>query len=191
MRKLTHKGINFEYEANQKKENVCVLYLNCDGKAINTFFERNEDRALKKAIDWLDEMLVIKKQSNPLKDRRYNDKHNNSMIFDTKGGVYLRLDGDQKDRKIGIIDRANRLIRMERKVEKHLFLQNHSYGFNYHLLKYNNSFDTIRLTDDNGLYYIPKSVVLTRGDFKRFNKQGFELQLFLELDIIEKYKSNK
>jgi len=73
---------------------------------------------------------------------------------------------------------------------KHLFRQNESYGFNNTMLKscLCVNIDTIILRDDYGVYMFPISVIFDKGEFMYFKQDGFERQVFLKLDEINKYK---
>ena len=66
--------------------------------------------------------------------------------------------------------------------------KNNSYGFNEHLIKTGKTFDKIKLIDDGGTYVFPKSEILEKGKYLFFKEQGFEKQLFLPLEEINKFK---
>jgi hypothetical protein len=49
-------------------------------------------------------------------------------------------------------------------------------------------FDDVLLIDDSGAYLIPRKYILEEGKFMNFkNNGGFELQIFLSLDLIEDF----
>lgn len=93
-----------------------------------------------------------------------------------------------KSKKIGTIDRENRILITERVKKKHYMNANKSYGFNHEVLKNAKAFDRIQLTDDDGTYLISVSMILQRGTFLHFLEQGYEKQIFFPLKDIEKYK---
>ena len=62
------------------------------------------------------------------------------------------------------------------------------YGFNHRLIADSKLFDTICLSDENSDWQIPKQFILDNGAFLNFNKQGFELQIFIGLYNIEQFK---
>ena len=101
--------------------------------------------------------------------------------------VSLKLQ-DTKIREIGRVNLKERFIEIKRDKAKHLFRKNNSYGFNEHLIKSGKTFDKIKLTDDGGTYIFPKSEILEKGKYLFFKEQGFEKQLFLPLEEINKFK---
>lgn len=95
---------------------------------------------------------------------------------------------NNKSKKIGTINRSDKILITERKRKKHLMNANNSYGFNHEILKNAKSFDRIQLTDEYGTYLISVSMILQRGTFLHFLSQGYEKQIFFPLKDIEKYK---
>lgn len=104
--------------------------------------------------------------------------------------VSLKLEKESKSRGIGKIHVKERFIELKRDRSKHLFRKNNSYGFNEYLIRASKTFDTIKLIDDVGTYIFPKTTILEKGSYLFFKQQGFEKQLFLQLDEIEKFKVN-
>lgn len=103
------------------------------------------------------------------------------------GNVFLKL-GQKKQRRIGFIDRKKKTFVVTRNREKHLYRKTNSYGFNYHIISKAKTFDTILLKDEYGEYEFPVSKLLEHGKtVLHFAQQGFELQIFLPLEIIEMY----
>ena len=84
----------------------------------------------------------------------------------------------------------DRYIELKRDRSKHLFRKNNSYGFNEYLIRASKTFDNVKLVDDTGTYVFPKTTILEKGSYLFFKQQGFEKQLFLQLDEIEKFKVN-
>ena len=102
----------------------------------------------------------------------------------------LKLASEKHYRSIGRINMKHRQLEVMRERSKHLFRKYNAYGFNHHILANATLFDHVLLKEDNGVYNVPKEVILEKGKFMNFkNHGGFELQIFLPLDEIEKYKT--
>lgn len=118
---------------------------------------------------------------------------NSITVHDTQGNEIIRngndlllgLSGERRTRKIGSISNGVLYVRRRR---SHIMDVNKSYGFNHHILSNARMFDKVNIKDDYGIYELPVSVILDKGDFLFFKKQGFEKQIFLPLDEIYKYK---
>lgn len=114
------------------------------------------------------------------------DKHGNSLWIMNSGNVYLKLLKEKKKRRLGFIDRGKKIFYIRRKRATHLFRKANAYGFNHHLISKAKSFDTISLKDEFGQYEFPVSKIIGHGrTHLQFKEKGFELQLFLPLEIIE------
>ena len=113
------------------------------------------------------------------------DKFDNSIII-SGNIISIQLKNEARTREIGVINQKERYFAVNRIREKHLFRKNNSYGFNHYILSNTKKFDSIRLSDDFGTWLIPIKLILEKGSFLHFNKVGFELQIFLTLDIITK-----
>jgi hypothetical protein len=113
------------------------------------------------------------------------DKFNNSIII-SGNIISIKLKSEARTREIGVINPKEKYFVVNRIREKHLFRKNNSYGFNHYILTNAKKFDTIKLSDDFGTWLIPIKLILEKGSFLHFNKDGFELQIFLPLDIITK-----
>ena len=78
---------------------------------------------------------------------------------------------------------------MRRKMAVHLFRKANAYGFNEYILKNSKTFDTIRLRDDAGNdWKIPKQFIIDNGRYLNFKEQGYELQLFVPLEMLEPFR---
>lgn len=123
-----------------------------------------------------------------------SDEFGNLLISRTNGKrvlISLKLVAEKRPRKIGTINIAQKTIDMERVRNKHLFRKSNSYGFNHNLLKKTLLFDKVRLRDDQNEWLIPKDFILENGHFLNFKNQGgFELQIFLPLEMMEQFKRN-
>ena len=112
------------------------------------------------------------------------DKFGNSIIVENNI-ISLKLKSESRKREIGVINPQERYFAVNRIREKHLFRKNNSYGFNHYILQNAKKFDKIKLSDDFGTWLIPIKLILEKGSFLHFNKNGFELQIFLPLDVIQ------
>lgn len=102
----------------------------------------------------------------------------------------LKLASEKHYRAIGSINMKNRQLEVMRERSKHLFRKFNAYGFNHYILANATLFDHVLLKEDNGVYKVPKEVILEKGKFMNFkNHGGFELQIFLPLNEIEKHKT--
>jgi hypothetical protein len=114
------------------------------------------------------------------------DKFGNAIIV-SGNSISLKLKSEKRIRQIGTINLKDKYLSVDRIRSKHLFRKNNSYGFNHYVLFNATKFDKVLLSDDFGTWLIPISIILEKGSFLHFNKDGFELQIFLPLDIITKY----
>jgi hypothetical protein len=126
-----------------------------------------------------------------MKTKSIPDQYGNYFeVEESKGwlSVSIKLEKDVRLREIGKVNLKERFIEIKRNKVKHLFRKNNSYGFNEHLIKTGKTFDKIKLIDDGGTYVFPKSEILEKGKYLFFKEQGFEKQLFLPLEEINKFK---
>ncbi len=126
-----------------------------------------------------------------MKTKSIPDQYGNYFeVEESKGwlSVSIKLEKDVRLREIGKVNLKERFIEIKRNKLKHLFRKNNSYGFNEHLIKTGKTFDKIKLIDDGGTYVFPKSEILEKGKYLFFKEQGFEKQLFLPLEEINKFK---
>lgn len=115
------------------------------------------------------------------------DKQGNKLKIMNSGNVWLKLLAEPHERKLGFIDRERRQFVVHRKRAEHLHRKSNSYGFNHHMLSKAIAFDTVLLEDEYGRYAVPIAKILTHGAM-HFKEQGFELQIFVALEIIEIFK---
>jgi hypothetical protein len=109
---------------------------------------------------------------------------NNIVISDGGKNISLKLKAENKKREIGTINLEERYLEVKRIKAKHLFRKTNSYGFNHYILSNAKKFDKVMLSDDDGRWLIPIKLILEKGHFLHFKNDGFELQIFLSLDII-------
>lgn len=119
------------------------------------------------------------------------DSFGNGIIVRRGGNTLrlsIRLNGADKERKIGEIDMQARTLTVTRTRAKHLLQKGNAYGLNHKLIAEATRFDTVRIVDDYGRWDIPREYILENGKFLLFAKQGFELQIFISLEQIEPFK---
>lgn len=108
---------------------------------------------------------------------------------DTARKIYLKLFSESKKRLIGMVTRSTKTIHFKRKRDIHLFRKTESYGFNYWLLSSQSYMEWVDLKDDYGYNWkIPIKYVLDNGKFLHFASCGFERQIFLTLEELDKFK---
>lgn len=128
----------------------------------------------------------MKKKKTDTISQRVPDKFGNAIVIMMSGNVILKLASETKQRRLGYIDRNKKTLIVKRKRDKHLHYKSNSYGFNHHILSKAKTFDTILLEDEFGKYKFPVSKVMEHGrTHLQFKQQGFELQIFMPLEIIE------
>lgn len=119
------------------------------------------------------------------------DAIGNSLICYHDGKVTLSIATEGRTRKLGVI--KEKMLFVDRNSEKHLHRKSNSYGFNYYLLKLAKSFESVAINeDDDVLYVVPKETILSMGKVMYFKNSedgnSFEVQIFLNRDIIKTYK---
>jgi hypothetical protein len=117
--------------------------------------------------------MIVDENGNYLK--RVNDK------------IYLKLSSEERARKIGSISDECIFVTY-RDSKKHLHNKTNSYGFNYEFLKASTKIEKIRLETNHGTYLFPLQLVKDEGNFGFYKQQGFEVQVFLSMEIIQNYK---
>jgi hypothetical protein len=118
------------------------------------------------------------------------DKVGNGLYVYMNGKVLLNIASEGKRiRDIGYIKDDSLFINRK---ETHIYRMNKSFGFNYNLLKYTELFNFVKINYEGTIYKIPKMTILNLGKIMYFknasNGNSFELQIFLPLPIIFKYK---
>lgn len=102
--------------------------------------------------------------------------------------VFLQLKSENyRSRRIGLVTKSTKTIFIRREREKHLFRKANAYGFSYYIIKNQTSFDTICLSDELCHWKIPVQYLLEHGSFLEFKNEGFEKQIFLSLDLLNKF----
>jgi len=102
--------------------------------------------------------------------------------------ILIKFVRERSAKLIGVINLENRFMFVRRTRSKHLFKKLNAYGFCYRVISEAKKFDFIKLSDEFGTYIIPRKVMLEEGEFLHFKKQGFELQIFVNLFTLNRYK---
>jgi hypothetical protein len=105
--------------------------------------------------------------------------------------IFLKLKKEKKKREIGIIYVSQSTLFITRNREKHLFRKNQSYGFNEYIISNATKFEYVRFNDEFISALIPRKIILEKGSYLHFKENGFERQLFLSLEEINKYSTGK
>lgn len=135
--------------------------------------------------------LPIRVKNDPTIQVAVMDNNGNCLLYFLGGKVCLWLATEERDRRLGII--KDKILYVNRESEKHLHRKSNSYGFNYNLLKMSKNFDSVAISEDSeAMYVVPKETILTMGKVMYFKNSedgnSFEIQIFLNRDIIKTYK---
>lgn len=141
-------------------------------------------------------MPQIKRQFKTISRR--SDSVGNMLIVDQEPlyknyKIYISLvsEGGRK-RLIGEVDTQNKIMLVKRDKAKHYHRASNSYGFNKVVIEEIGVFRRVLLMEIDGdqtdYYLIPDTVILKEGHKLNFVSQGFELQWFLPMQVILKYK---
>lgn len=131
--------------------------------------------------------------SNPNVKGAVVDENGNALIHYFSGTIELTLATEGKPRRLGHV--KDKVFFVERSLSKHLHRKSNSYGFNYYFLKKSKSFTQVCLMEDGENFYsIPRDTITSYGKVLHFKNSAdgnsFELQIFLNRDIITRYKKN-
>jgi len=107
--------------------------------------------------------------------------------------VYLRLASERHRRLIGHIDPKYLTLHIERDLSKHLLNKANAFGINYTLLEKSKTFNFICLheTDTDRIYIFDKQWAIDNGQFLFFKEQGFEKQIFINRDLLQKWRKDE
>lgn len=118
--------------------------------------------------------------------------NNGNVLFRQGDVIKLQLSSEPHPRKIGKIIESRKVLQVNRDSSIHLFIKNNSYGFNEALLRSATIFDKVEILEksngENNRYIVPLNIIFEKGSYLNFKQQGFEIQIFLKLDIIKQYK---
>ena len=111
-----------------------------------------------------------------------NNVHQNANI-------HLKLKEEATPRLLGTFDFITRTFHCKRNTSKHLHRKSKSFGFNWTIL--NDTFLAVEkvyiIVDEENHYCFPISLIKEYGHFLNFKQQGFELQKFMNFDLIKRY----
>jgi hypothetical protein len=126
------------------------------------------------------------KQKNALIVRGFYDE-NKEWTWAT---IHLKLSNLRKPRLLGYVDVQTATFNCVRDCAKHYHRKAGGFGFNWEILSSNLiHIKTIALrVDDDKLYVFPKKLIEEKGTFLNFKQQGFELQKFLDFNLIRPYE---
>jgi hypothetical protein len=108
--------------------------------------------------------------------------------------IFLTLRGENRKRRIGHLTYDDGILHVTRKRGKHLHRVTNSYGFNHSVLNESTMFDIKKIhlvEDDGGEFLFPKYCVTQYGTFLNFKGKGFELQRFLNRNVMLVYQIKK
>lgn len=114
-----------------------------------------------------------------------------SVNYPNKWNVFILLNEREKHYKpkrfFGYFIEGIKLLHVTRNQEKHLLNFLNAYGFNNEILHFFESYK-IDLYDEFNNWLIPVQFILQNGKFYHFAQQGLEMQIFIQLQQIEKFK---
>jgi len=116
---------------------------------------------------------------------RVQDRNGNIVTLLDNGVVELKLINENKIRVLGKIE--NNVIKIFRPFN-HIHYKTNSIGFNAALIENDFGFDFIELEFRGNKYFFSKEVLIANCFHLQFFTNANELQKFLKLEIIEKYK---
>ena len=120
---------------------------------------------------------------------KVEDRNKNLITLLNDGTIELKLATENRIRVIGKI--KDKILFVFRET-KHLHYKTNSIGFNAALIENDFYFDTIELEYNGIKYLIPKNVLIDNSFYLHFKNTiigaSYELQKFLSVDIIKKYK---
>lgn len=111
------------------------------------------------------------------------DSQGNTVTTAKNGVITLHLAASDSNRKIGVLYKD--FIYVTRNRTRHQYRKNKSYGFNEFLTAF--PVKSIKLKDEFGTYLIPIDII-RNGTILAYLDKGYERQLTVPINIIEKYK---
>lgn len=117
----------------------------------------------------------------------FKDYHGNT-VFVKGGKIRLRIKGTDRVRTLFHIHKDLNYIACERKPSKHLHRKSNSYGFNWDVLQKADIVENVLVREGKKNYLVPIQEIKNRGTFLWFSTKQCELQIFLSLDEIKKYR---
>lgn len=117
--------------------------------------------------------------------KKTTDKNGNEVSLLYNGVCELKLVNENKVRVLGKIQ--DRILKVFRPFN-HIHYKTNSIGFNAEMIDNDFGFDFVELEFRGNKYFFSKEVLIENCFHLRFAANNNELQKFLKLDIIEKYK---
>lgn len=121
-----------------------------------------------------------------VKDKQWNRIYTRKLKKLLK--VYLKLRGAAYERSIGVIDKPNKTLIVNRDPRTHSFIKTDSYWFNHQLVSILDD-DWIVIVRQPWTRIIYKTTIKDikeKGKFLNFAEQWFELQQFMSKSSMEK-----
>jgi hypothetical protein len=119
----------------------------------------------------------------------YKKDRDGNVLYVTGTDIKLYIKSENRHRNIAAFNPEERVIYITRK-EKHKHIKSNSYGFNEALLNQSVTSTHIIFRCPEGIFKIPIKFIQDNGNYLHFAKQGFELQLFIPLEIMEEFRMN-
>lgn len=122
------------------------------------------------------------------------DENGNSISTSREDNIiqiFLKLKSETRKRKIGFVNTNTKTLHISRVRAKHLFRKLNGYGFCYQIIHDAKLFNQVRIKDDYFEWLIPTEFILDKNNaqFLHFKGNGgFELQVFISLDLMEQFK---
>jgi hypothetical protein len=115
------------------------------------------------------------------------DAFGNKLILETGKPykLYLYLKDITKPRRIGMYNPLIKQLQLKRDSSKHYHYKSRTYGVNAEILS-SLEIDNVLFNIDKKNYVVPIQE-FNNAKYLNFNQQGFELQKFLSVDIINQY----
>jgi hypothetical protein len=102
--------------------------------------------------------------------------------------IALQLVKENRERELGMINHETKTLHLQRQRKVHLFLKLNAYGFNYTLIN-DKMVKKISVRDEFALWEFSPKYLIKHGQIMNFkNSGGFELQIFLPLKLMDKFK---
>lgn len=114
------------------------------------------------------------------------DKYGQEMTIVDNKTVMLQLTGQEKPKKIGVINLVKKYFYVKRRKKDIYF--NYAYAFNVRILQEDMDFNRVVIHDENGIYNIPVSTILKKGVLSHLSEDGLGSQILLSIRIIKKHE---
>lgn len=115
------------------------------------------------------------------------------VITNEKGNaieIKLKLASEKHSRALGTVNIEEKTLYIKRQKSKHLLIKANAIGFNYSLIRDAKRFNKVLLMMDGEQYLIPNEHILEHGSFLWFKNEGFEKQIFLNMNEIHKFTTH-